>query len=104
MSELPLKRGDIVTIPKGTKIQTTMPNAREKIAGRTYKVKIHDVYPGFTDTSYRGKTRSVPPRVVWPGEGGYWHEANLSDIPEANASGWSLTGMVDDLKKTTGTP
>lgn len=36
--DLPIKKGDMVTILKGTTIRSTHPQMRTKVAGRTYKV------------------------------------------------------------------
>lgn len=43
--ELPIKPGDTVVVPKGTKIRTMGP-VREKIAGRTYTVKVNHLLNG----------------------------------------------------------
>lgn len=92
--DLPIKRGDVVTIPKGTKISTTMSNKREKIAGRTFKVKVDHVLNGSStservwdatwDTYVEVRTHVNNPSVRWAGEGGYWHEVDINDVPEAN--------------------
>lgn len=80
-SELPVKRGDTVTIPKGTKIKTIYHG--ERLAGRTYKVELHNVYPAIPahfEYGSRELRRPVPAKVIWPGTGGYWSEANLEDV------------------------
>lgn len=83
-TDLPLKRGDEVIIPKGTLISTIYHGERK--AGRTYKVKIHDVYPGMPacrDYHSAGRIqRPTAPKLVWPGTGGYWSEANLNEVLE----------------------
>jgi len=87
---LPLKNGDIVTIKKGTPVTfrgETLP------AGRTYKIKINHVLCGITlsdgDREYLKRHGRIGkdenPKVVWAGAGGYWAEADINDIPEANA-------------------
>jgi hypothetical protein len=43
-----IKRGSTVTIKKGVRITTTLSSMPEKVAGRTYKVKIHDVRDGWS--------------------------------------------------------
>lgn len=91
--ELPsFSKGQQVTIPKGTTIDCTGPQ-RTKVAARTYKITVHDVYPGIV--AYRdynrdsrgtdGIVRPRNPRVVWIGAGGYWHEADVNAIPEFNS-------------------
>lgn len=80
--KLPVKRGDTVTIPKGTQIRST--GRKTYAAGRTYKVKVHDVCPGVPTYDHQGET--VPaqaPKIIWVGAGNYWCEADLNNIPEA---------------------
>lgn len=85
-STLPVKRGDTVTIKKGTVIRSMGPE-REKIAARTYKVKVAHVLPGMdAHTNYHGEAvAAVSPSVEWVGTGGYWHTASINDIPEAQS-------------------
>lgn len=93
---LPIEKGDLVTIPKGTMVCSTKPGAN-KPASRTYTVKVFRMSTGASDTKHEviypedgskpfTKTVTVPfenPKVVWVGSGGYWHEADINDIPEA---------------------
>lgn len=92
--DLPVKKGDRVTIRKGTVIRTTHPQRSPSyIAGRTYKVTIHHMMEGSSDTKHEWdeaaqKYREVRiprdnPSVNWPGEGGYWCWVDLNEIPEA---------------------
>jgi hypothetical protein len=92
VESLPIKRGDRVTIPKGTKIHTTRPKLkeREKVAGCTYHVTVDHVMPGSAPyTPYHGRPEdTLPaknPSIRWAGKGGYWEEVDLNDVPEANA-------------------
>jgi hypothetical protein len=92
---LPVKKGDTVTIVKGTTIRTTMPKVGggyvTKTAGRTYKVKVDHVLPGRTldkdawQVTRHGETPGPRenPSVRWPGTGGYWFEVEINNIPEA---------------------
>lgn len=75
-----LRRGAEVTIPKGTTVKTIYHGVRS--AGRTYKVKIHNVYDIVpAHIGYDGKfVRPEPAKVIWPGTGGYWSEAALPDV------------------------
>jgi hypothetical protein len=93
-ADLPVKRGDTVTIPKGTHLRTTHPQMKDRVAARTYRVKVDHILPGSTDTKHEQATEppyhfivtKVPltnPSVRWAGTGGYWFEADLNDIPEA---------------------
>lgn len=79
LTTLPFKRGDYVTIPKGTVIHTTSPIG-EKVAGRTLKVKIAHIYNGYPAC---GGTPGRNPVVEWVGAGGYWHRVDINDVPEA---------------------
>ena len=98
--DLPIRRGDTVTILKGTTIQTTMPSKDRtgrtgyyvtKTAGRTYKVKVDHILNGMTFTEEFVRNRGngekpghkQNPSVRWPGTGGYWFSVDINDIPEA---------------------
>src|SRR5882672_4266151 len=86
--ELPVKRGDVVTILKGVHIRTMLPRSedKEKIAGRTYRITVNHVLCGTNrpvghpdhNPSYDVKN----PSVRWPGKGGYWFEVDVNDLPE----------------------
>jgi len=82
--ELPVKAGDLVTIPKGTAIRTTRPTKDRtgyirKVAGRTYQVRVHHVLNG---THHSEDEWCTNPSVRWPGSGGYWYEVDVNDVPE----------------------
>ena len=81
--DIPIKPGDIVTIVKGVTIETTHSSGPKKIAGRTYKIKVHHILNGAT--SFNGKHYSNP-AVRWPGSGGYWNHVDINDIPEVNGA------------------
>lgn len=94
VAALPFKKGDRVTIRKGVTIRTTHPQRSPSYqAGRTYKVTIHHMMSGSSDTKHEWNeaTRKydevrVPrdnPAVEWVGEGGYWCWVDLNEIPEA---------------------
>jgi hypothetical protein len=79
--ELPIQRGAVVTIPKGTSVS----RGREvHVTKRAYKVRLHDVYngvPAYIDFRCQGTvTRPTAAHVLWAGSGGSWSEALLSDI------------------------
>jgi hypothetical protein len=79
-SECPLKKGDEVTIKKGTPVHST--GRESKPAGRTYKVKVHHVLSSrqaHFDTEGRF-VRPQSPEVVWAGTGGYWTWAKYEDL------------------------
>ncbi len=76
---LPIKNGQVVTIPKGTPVKQVGKPIRP--AGRTYKVTVDHLLCGFVDEQ-RGIVRN--PMVRWAGSGGYWCEADINLIPEAN--------------------
>lgn len=104
-SELPFKPGDIVIIPKGTKIRHMHFGDIE--AKKTYKIRVHHLMPGSSATPnmmdaeerekygltpdkvtgedfYRGYFPLTNPKVVWPGAGNYWSEVDINDILTAN--------------------
>jgi hypothetical protein len=80
---LPIKKGMVVTIKKGTMIHTIGKEPRP--AGRTYKVTVNHVTSGYTQhRAHHGDiVPSQNPTIVWPGTGGYWTSADINDIPEA---------------------
>ena len=101
-ADLPIKRGDQVTIPKGTTIRTTHPRRSPSyVAGRTYKIKVFTMMRGSSDTKHEWNDATqkydqvrIPrdnPAVEWPGEGGYWCWVDINDVPEAMASGVTTT-------------
>ena len=72
------RRGQTVTIPKGTPIhRPTFPGETHIVAGRTYSVVLHDAYIGFVEP---GNMNVHNPRLTWPGTGGYWYEVDPNDI------------------------
>jgi hypothetical protein len=78
-----LKRGDIVEVPKGTKLLINMSPKKSSVVGRTCKVVLHDVYQ--TQVAHvvyaSGEVRRPkPPTVVWAGAGGYWKHACAWDV------------------------
>jgi hypothetical protein len=85
--ELPIKKGDVVTIRKGTTIRTMAPNGKVRVAGRTYKVTVDHILNGMNrPVGEKLHNASYPiqdPSVRWPGAGGYWFEVSFNDIPEA---------------------
>lgn len=82
---LPIKRGDTVTILKGTPIRH---NGKDHRAGRTYKVKVDHVLNGCTDThsDHARKVNMSNPCVRWAGTGSYWSAVDINLIPEAGAT------------------
>jgi mannose-6-phosphate isomerase-like protein (cupin superfamily) len=91
---LPIKRGDVVTVPKGAPVRTTDPHGKSRVVRRTHKVKVVTVSPGadyvqlrpgHPDANERDEVHVVVnPSVTWAGSGGYWHEVDINLIPEAN--------------------
>ncbi len=81
-ASLPTLKGVEVTVPKGTIVKTL--GKPEKAAGRTYKVKVHAVYPGvpahFTYGYSHEFVRPTSATVTWAGTGGYWTEASLDHV------------------------
>ncbi len=84
--ELPIQRGDLVRIPKGTMVSRlgTGANIGVKPAGRSYTVRVAHILQGAEyDDGPDGPT-VINPKVVWAGTGGYWAEVDINDILEAN--------------------
>ena len=92
--ELPVSKGQQVTIPKGTVIQT-MGSQPTKVAKRTYKVTVdhfisgsvayRDYHGAHQDRNADGVVRPTSPLVSWSGAGNYWHRVSVNDIPEFNS-------------------
>lgn len=82
---LPIKPGQVVTIPKGTLVKTVYHAPRR--AGRTYKITVDHLLPGRTDRPFSADapTHLENPKVCWAGTGGYWAECDLNDVPEAQS-------------------
>jgi hypothetical protein len=80
---LPIRRGMLVTIPKGTPISYR----GVKVVKRTYKVRVHSICTGSSDIHHKdadGKYEPISnPKVTWVGTGGYWADADMNFIPEA---------------------
>lgn len=83
--DLPVKRGQVVTIKKGTITKTI--GKDPKPAGRTYSVKVDHTISGsqaYWDHHciWGQKTLIWPtaPQVCWAGTGGYWTNAELNDV------------------------
>ena len=80
LEKLPVKRGDTVTIPKGTLIKTTSP--KEMIsAKKDYRVVVAAVDQGCDYPEH-----FCNPEIVWVGRGGYWYRADINDIYELTCS------------------
>jgi hypothetical protein len=102
--EIPVKKGDRVTIRKGTMIRTRSPaitgGYKSKVTGRTYKVTVDHVLNGMNkpvgDERHNPSYAVQPPSVRWPGTGGYWFEVDINDIPEAQQNG--VTTVSDDSR------
>lgn len=79
--EIPIRRKAEVTIPRGTKVTR---GRKIQETRRSYKVRLHDVYPGnpaYVDYRNQGVVvRPTEARVLWAGAGSYWAEANLGDV------------------------
>lgn len=85
-SELPVKRGDRVRIRAGAVIRTTRSSKREVVNKRARVITVHDVHGGMSEHVGYGPNKEDlwrhlnDPDVIWPGTGGYWHYAKMSDV------------------------
>lgn len=73
--QMPVKKGDIVVIPAGTRVKTMHPQRDFYTLKRRQRVKVHHVLGGFTDGD-----KVTPPVVCWAGAGGYWCEVDINDV------------------------
>lgn len=85
---LPIKGGDKVRIKKGTMIRTIMTVKLEKIAGRTYTIKVAYTTPGKNypkdDPRHNESYVVENPKVAFLGAGGYWYEVDMNDVEKVN--------------------
>ena len=92
------KKGEEITILKGTVLTGTFPDSQRnghdkdgrpvRIAGRTYKVKVHDLTPGYMHQDWDHRTKGIGfhirnAEICFVGAGGYWNYVDLNDVPEA---------------------
>lgn len=86
-SELPFKRGDRVRVKAGAILHTTLPDPSKKelVNKRARTVTVNHVDNGMSEhIRYGDNGEDIwrhlhDPGVVWPGAGGYWHSAKMSD-------------------------
>jgi hypothetical protein len=94
-SALPVKKGQRVTIKKGVRVYSrTHPKRKAYVSARHYKVRVHAILQGYKDDD----GVLVPPRILWPGAGGYWCEVDLNDIPEAVSAIPTIAEVESRLK------
>ena len=108
-SSLPVKAGDVVTIPRGTVAKTMHPNRNQYVTARAQKVRVNHTMPGQSyafsmigereardfglDMDQLRKMRAEDhklfrdsyhhvsnPAVCWAGTGGYWCEVDINDV------------------------
>jgi hypothetical protein len=83
--KLPLRPGDVVTIPQGISFKSTHPKKGSGVTGRSYKVRVDHILNGFKGSEdIGGSTRVANPEVRWGGAGNYWKWVDINDIREAN--------------------
>lgn len=73
---LPIKDGDIVIVPKGTKVKSTHPKIREYVTQKNIKVLVNHTLPGQSI----GDNPIKNPSIRWAGTGGYWCEVDVNDV------------------------
>lgn len=86
-SDLPIRKGETVTIPAGIAIhRPTAPASMPKqvASKRAQRVTVHHVLPG-SNLIDRNGTPASDPKIVWVGSGGYWCEVLFSDLAKAGA-------------------
>lgn len=85
-SELPFRRGDRVSVRASAALYTILPNPEKRVIvnkrARTIVVQAHPEVardPRNWGHKHAPTFRCECPEVVWPGTGGYWHRAKISD-------------------------
>jgi len=83
-SELPVKKGMEIIIPKGVTIRTIYHGTR--VNPRSYKIRVNHVLGGSVGYKVGGSDFVKPtvPEVRWAGKGGYWSSVDLNQVLEAN--------------------
>lgn len=82
LNSLPVKKGDIVLIKKGTRYHS-MKDGEYHTAGKSYKVKVNHVLHG-TQYMEKGEEIIKNSSVSWAGTGGYWHRADINDVEKVS--------------------
>ena len=82
VKNLPLRKGDVVKIPRGTKFASTHPQKKSGEVGRTCTITVDHVLNGYDHNAWALETQN--PEVRWAGSGGYWKWVDINDIREAN--------------------
>jgi hypothetical protein len=85
--ELPIRRGQCVRLRAGAVLRTTLPDPdkRSLVNKRSRVITVMSIHNGRSKhVGYNDKMEDLwqhldEPQVVWPGTGGYWHYANMSD-------------------------
>lgn len=75
------KPGDKVIIPKGTVVHTMHPSRDSYVTKRNQTITVNHVLDGYLD-DYGRPFIEHPPRVRWPGSGGYWNESTVWWVPQ----------------------
>lgn len=104
---VPVRRGDTLTLPKGTIVHTTAPSRSRYALTRRQAVRVHAVVSGYvSEPSDDDGEFARRPFITWIGSGGYWHDAQVTremltdngldasmlDALPNSAPTWSLTG------------
>ncbi len=110
-SSLPIRKGDRIIIPAGTRVKTMHPSRNEFTVKRKMTVTVHHTMSGmnisepewekdfrykfpnaplieqkpYANIDYVERIRAVKnPSICWAGSGGYWNEVDINDVLEAN--------------------
>lgn len=79
--QLPVRPGDRVVIPHGTRIRSTRPGEDDLRAKRTYTITAYRVdRRGDAYAVRKGHRLLSNPEVVWVGSGGYWVYVDINDV------------------------
>ena len=78
LSKFNIKKGDVVTIKKGT-VYHTMKDGEYYETKKTHKVKVDHLISG-SQYIQNDKLVITNTLVCWAGTGGYWHRVDINDV------------------------
>lgn len=74
------RRGQMVTIRKGSLVRTTHPSG-PRTSARAQEIKVDSAHRGYVDHSARfGEEKVREGEVSWAGAGGYWRRTALENV------------------------
>lgn len=75
----PFRKGDTLTLPKGTVVHSTNPSKRQYTLQRAQTITVFSSCSGWVVTDRVGERGAVYlPTLTWPGTGGYWCDVQVT--------------------------